>query len=356
MTPKTDPVELLASFRPTNEQLEHDWPADQRAVMRVSIRTNATPTGTVTRFRRPATRGHRKQWSAIVGLVGAAAAALLVVQITQSGSGPEDRTAGGTGAATATTTQTFKLAALERLATAAKNVKALEPGEFRHLVVHEAQGQSVRSTLESWTDYDGNIWRHDTDNPVGVEYWSFPAIEPIFNAPTPRYLATLPTDPGALQTYLLTHVCGSSSRDEAMFVGVADMLRGDFASPALRVAAIQVLQRTPHVTAKSSHDSRGRAALQVDFIDQSIRPGEVQSLFFDPNTSSILEEGLTSPGDKFVGTYDGWSTVSAVPADVLSHAVPGGDKPQTEPPAAPAPCTWDKSPAANASDSAAPHK
>ncbi len=111
-----------------------------------------------------------------------------------------------------------------------------------------------------------------------------------------------------------------------------------------------------HVSAKSTHDSRGRSALEVDFIDQSIRPGEVQSIYFDPKTSSVLEERITDPGETFISAYDGWSTVGAVPADVLAKAVTGGDKPQTEPPAPPIPCTWDKSPAPNASDSAAPHK
>ncbi|MEP7020522.1 MAG: hypothetical protein ABI808_07720 [Pseudonocardiales bacterium] len=336
MTPKTDPMELLAGFRPTAAQLEHEWPADQRAVMREGIRTNTVPTGTVTRFQRPPTRGHHKQWSAIAGLVGAAAAALLAVQIMQPAGNPGPRTGTGT-----THTATGHLAALGKLALAAQatSARALHPGEFRHLITT----QSDRRVLESWTSYDGDVWRHDDNAGAAAtaDYLMFPRTGDSFASASPRYLAGLPSDADNLQSYLLSHVCGSSSRDEAVFVGVGDMLRGDYAPTALRVAAIHVLERTGHITTHQSQDAQGHPALQVDFIDHSIRPGETQSLFFDPNTSALLQEQIKGGGMDFTATYSASSTATGVPADVLAKAVRQEDHADPVPSVTPT-CTWDK--------------
>jgi hypothetical protein len=116
-------------------------------------------------------------------------------------------------------------------------------------------------------------------------------------------------------------------------------LRGGFAPPALRTAAIQVLERLPHVTLSVvTTDSLGRTAQQFDFVDESNRAGAVQSLSFDPATAQIVDEGTTSHGgDPLV--IDGPSgrqvvssdldftsavvlaqAVDQVPADVLDRA------------------------------------
>ena len=63
---------------------------------------------------------------------------------------------------------------------------------------------------------------------------------------------------------------------------------------------LAVLSRTPGVFVhENTVDYLGRKAIRADFVDQQIRPGEIQSLYFDPVTFQFLEErdgSLGSPG------------------------------------------------------------
>jgi hypothetical protein len=220
-------------------------------------------------------------------------------------------------------------------------------GRYWHMVVQEQQHgpgnqPDMTSRLESWVDQDGRLWRHDvrtTGNTQTQDYFEFAPGTYDLNYPSPDYLRTLPTDADALYDFLDAHVSGSASHEEAIFVAVGDMLRGGFAPPALRTAAIQVLERLPHVTLSVvTTDSLGRTVQQFDFVDESNRAGAVQSLSFDPATAQIVDEGTTSHGgDPLV--IDGPSgrqvvssdldftsavvlaqAVDQVPADVLDRA------------------------------------
>ncbi|MDT4936082.1 MAG: hypothetical protein QOK11_3974, partial [Pseudonocardiales bacterium] len=95
--------------------------------------------------------------------------------------------------------------------------------------------------------------------------------------------------PADLDSYLRAHVSGSTSKDEAVFTAVGDMLRGGLAPAHLRAAAIRVLEHTGHVTATSALDTLGRPAIQITFADAASRPGEDQALLFDPER---MPEGL----------------------------------------------------------------
>lgn len=155
-------------------------------------------------------------------------------------------------------------------------------------------------------------------------YYAFPPGEDSINNPSPAFLATLPTDPAALLNYLRAHVHGSSSTDEAVFVAVGDMLSGGFAPPALRAATLRVLERTPHVTVRSGQDSLGRTATVVDFVDESGRPGVVQSLYFDPATARLLQTGRTASDLAYSGTVVSSDVVNSIPAQVLRDASASG--------------------------------
>jgi len=118
--------------------------------------------------------------------------------------------------------------------------------------------------------------------------------------PTRAFFLSLPTDVAALNRYLRSHVGGSSSHDEAVFVVVGDLLRDydALASPKLRAAMVAVLSRTPGVTLhEGDRDFLGRAAVRADFVDQRIRPNEVQSLYFDATTFRYLEERSGTNGE-----------------------------------------------------------
>jgi hypothetical protein len=116
--------------------------------------------------------------------------------------------------------------------------------------------------------------------------------DPNFEDPTLSFFASLPTGADALNEYMRDHVAGSSSRDEAVFVAVGDALRtaDGLASPQLRGAFVAVLSRTAGVVVhEDQRDYLGRPAVRADFVDQRIRPGEIQSLYFDPSTFQLLE-------------------------------------------------------------------
>lgn len=140
------------------------------------------------------------------------------------------------------------------------------------------------------------------------------------NDPSTSFLAGLPTDPAALGSYLRTHVHGSSSRDEAVFVAVRDMLYGGFAPPTLRTAVLRVLENTNHVTAQGGDDPAGQPAVKVSFIDQNTRPGGVQTLYFDPDTARIVQESITAPGLTYLRTVTTTGIVTSVPSSVRHFA------------------------------------
>jgi hypothetical protein len=124
--------------------------------------------------------------------------------------------------------------------------------------------------------------------------------------PTRDYLTGLPTNVDDLTAYLRSHVSGSSSRDEAVFVAVGDALRtGDLlATSDLRAALVGVLARTPGVTVhQDQRDYLDRPATRIDFVDEQTRPDEVQSMYFDPATYQFLEERDGSSGQP--STYNG---------------------------------------------------
>jgi hypothetical protein len=119
------------------------------------------------------------------------------------------------------------------------------------------------------------------------------------------------------------HVTGSTSNDEAVFVGVRDMLHSGLPSPDLRAEAFRVLTGTGHVQVDASaNDALGRPAVEVSFVDEHGRPDEVQSLYFDPKTSRIMEDADVIHGSTFYReiTLDA-SIVDSVPQAVLSCPV-----------------------------------
>jgi hypothetical protein len=325
MTSDLDVLDAVSAFRPTDEQLDREWPAARRAAVLERVRT-AAPDAPI-RFvaRRPQHR--RRRWALATVAVGVAAAAAVAVPLLL----PADAPGGSTNAGAAT---------LEKLAVAAANTPAdlVQPGQFRHLVDREIQNgdQPMQTVHESWTAYDGRIWRKDTllSDFLGrhgvVDYYQFPPGGASVNAPTPQFLASLPTEPGELHRYLKKHVSGSTSRDEAVFVAVGDMLRGGFAPPMLRAAAIRMLEHAGHVTVRQGIDSQGHTAIVVSFRDRVHRPGETDSIYFDPATSAIEEETTTLC--RLPAVPSAATAAAGAPAAVLASSVPSGDEWNSPPP------------------------
>jgi hypothetical protein len=302
----------VAAYRPDDELLDSEWTGRTAVLERVLGADRRPVAGDVLAARRG-----RRRWIAAGAVAAAAAAALVLGLVLPSG------TPGAAPNAAAAT--------LERLAVhaAAAPADLVRPGQFRHLRDKEVQtGSQPHTTLiENWTAFDGTVWSKRIGFPFAGQtaYLKFPVADrgSDFSWPSPQFLGSLPTDVSELRDYLRSHVSGSASKDEAVFVAVGDMLRGGMASPELRAASIRVLERTPHIIASSSTDSLGRPALVITFDDRHARSNETEALLFDPNTSVLLEERQRARNGGsfgFTSTYTGSSTVDAVPAEVLAQA------------------------------------
>lgn len=276
---------------------------------------------------------HRRRIVVATGVLAAAAAAAVVIPSVL----PADAPGGASPAAAA---------ALHRLARMAAHSSLDEAGptQFRHTVESSIQSGvlgegpdkvtgkptvlrgTLTGRLESWTSADGQVWRRDVDTDADgrthIDTYLFAAGDDQTSYPSPHYLASLPTTPGALESYLRSHVSGSMSNDEAVFVAIGDMLRGGFAPPALRSAAIEVLAGLDHVSlGNATHDERNRPAQEFDYIDTSKRPGEVDGLFFDPTGAQIVQETNTAPDWSYTSIVEKADVADAVPAEILRTAV-----------------------------------
>ncbi|WP_375482189.1 hypothetical protein [uncultured Jatrophihabitans sp.] len=274
-----DPVSVVSGYRPTDEQLDDLWPADRRAAV-----FDRAQTATSMRLRwKPATLTGGLAAAAVVAVVAGVA---LVGNATSrtAGHNPEaNHPSPASSPAVSPTRNQFVL-----LAARARVAPALVTGGYWHVVRHDTEDGGT-AVQESWTDGRGRVWRRDTEHDGSVSYLLFAPGTGDFEDPTPRTLSHLPTDPVALERTLRAHVSGSTSTDEAVFDYVQTIVGSGWASPDLRAAALTVLQHTGRVTTSTTTDSLGRPAVRADFVDPTYRPGEKESLYFDPHSTELLE-------------------------------------------------------------------
>ena len=301
-------IDTVAAFRPSGETLDALWQStDHEAVLDHVL--SANPNALPVRNRR---HGRRLVAYGLPALAAGAAAAVAIPLVTPSGEPGEASPAAA--------------AELSRLAQVAASTPGptAGPGQFLHLLVEEHQdgrlGVNGDGTarpvdtvvLESWTAYDGTIWRRDTNNPGPVDYYEFPPGGNDTAAPSPSYLTSLPTDPAELENLLRHNPDEPNGSDGAVFTAVGDLLRGGFAPAALRTALVEVLTRLPEVSlGTATTDALGRPAVQFTMAGQG-------SLFFDPATAQIVEE--TDPSMQFASVVKTADVTDAVPAVVLNNA------------------------------------
>jgi hypothetical protein len=321
-----DVLNGLVALRPDATTIDRAWtPQQQSDTLAAVLAQGQGPAARDHRLTRPP-RHVRRRRLAIGAMILAVAAAAVSLQVVLPRSSP-----GG-----ATPAAAEALEGLAITAAASDPVDAAGPGQFRHLVVQtwqaampDRQVPETWQTFESWTASDGRSWRHNyghesTGHKIDQTLAFAPGGDQTFSA-SPAFLAGLPTDAGRLRHYLRSHASGSSSRDEAVFVAVGDLLRTGLAPPKLRVAAIRVLERTPHVTIGTTHaDALGRSVIRFDFVDNGKRTNEIQSLLFDSTTAALAEE-IESYGSGqpwFTSTLVRSGVTSSVPAQILAHAQP----------------------------------
>jgi hypothetical protein len=143
-----------------------------------------------------------------------------------------------------------------------------------------------------------------------------PPAQPDLNAPTFRYLTTLPTDPDLLllKIYQQTWGHGTNPQQEA-FATIGDLIRESVVPPDLAVALYHAAARIPGVTVvDDSVDALGRHGIAVARTDG----GDREEWIFDRNTLQFRgERDVTADGS--VG-----GSTAVVSRAVVDHA---GDLP-----------------------------
>lgn len=312
----TDTMDRLRDLAPDPRDLTERWSASAQADLARQITAGERDT---TRLRhRPTAVVRRPRRRLVIAALVAAAAALALPAVLPSG------TPGSASPAAA--------AELNRLAQVAADTPTdrLGPNQFVLTVTDSRQvgvGENpelgavvLDQRSEDWTAYDGSLWsRRTTPGDASPEIY---VAEPQPASGT-EHFASLPTDPESLLEYLRGHVSGSSSRDEAVFLAVSDLLADPTAPAPLRSAAAVALARTDHVSlGATTRDKLGREVSRFDFIDESIRPDMVQSVFVDRATAQAVGTKTTQPGVSYASTLISAEVVDAVPVDVVRDACP----------------------------------
>ncbi|WLW53049.1 CU044_5270 family protein [Streptomyces sp. YU58] len=149
------------------------------------------------------------------------------------------------------------------------------------------------------------------------------SVDEPLDKPTPgipsntdyRHLQTLPTDPDKMFTWLNSVSEGSSSKDEANFVLVGDLLRESLMPPAQAAALYRAAARISGVfVVDDTVDAAGRHGVAVARIDD----GERHELIFDKRTKEFLGEREVAVEDLSWGFKKGQVTARTA---ILERAV-----------------------------------
>ena len=286
---ETDVDDLLRRLQPPTESASGWDETTQHAVL-ATILAEDRPTTT------PSTRSRQVR----LGLVACAAATVpLAFSIGLPSHAP-----GGPSPASA----------LDRLATiAGVSGPAIGPGQYLHRtyttdVPYVAgvpmtpgavrHGDRAVSGEESWSEQT-RVWVRSTGQ------GGHPCLEVVplhGNVAEGRYdvasadqLATLPTDPGRLASYIDEHPDGGNRGTVNRYAAVTDLLWSGIATPELRSAALNVLAQTPGLSGdEHTTDDRDRPAIRIDYDDTN----GTDSVWFNSVTAQIIERaGPTEGGD-----------------------------------------------------------
>ena len=206
-------------------------------------------------------------------------------------------------------------AELSRLAEifAASPFDDVTPGHFLHRVLDIKQGPAALDhlVLESWTAYDGTLWRRDVNNGPPLSYFEVPATAAKLS---PAALAQLRSDPRALDKYL-------PQGGAAIFERVQDLMIDGTAPLALRAGLFERLKATPGVDiGPATTDVLGRPVVEFDYNHNGHNDGSagIESLYFDPSTAELVQY-TDRPA---AGAPDAYSYTAIVSAEQVVDSVP----------------------------------
>ncbi|MEU6220199.1 CU044_5270 family protein [Streptomyces sp. NPDC047022] len=221
---------------------------------------------------------------------------------------------------------------LDRIATVAadKPLSTVRDDQYVYIksleafVVPEGHAPAgARRTLEKphprqvWMSVDGSrpgLLRGEGCPPGGTSLGTNP--HPYLNAPTYRYLESLPTDPGLLLKKIYKDTKGAGpSPDEEAFITIGDALREQIAPPEVSAALYRAAAKIPGVTVVDDVvDAAGRHGIAVAFLQAG---GERTEWIFDKKTLALLGERSVMTKNT-AGTKAGQVTVTIA---ILDRAI-----------------------------------
>ncbi|WP_323447032.1 CU044_5270 family protein [Streptomyces yaizuensis] len=149
---------------------------------------------------------------------------------------------------------------------------------------------------------------HVVDGPGATPRPVHPRPErPSVTAPTHRYVASLPTDPGALLRLIREETRGQGQHpDQRAFTAIGELLTETWAPPEVSAALYRAAARIPGVTViPSATDASGRTGVAV----ARTAYGQQTQWIFDRTTYAFLgertvltESGAAGPAGTVVGT------------------------------------------------------
>jgi hypothetical protein len=261
---------------------------------------------------------------ALLGVAAAVAAAALTVSLlpgsTAHGTRPGAVLASPPASGPAELTAAYVLNHAASAA-AASSRPVPRPGQFIYVssVTTYVSTEVTRSGAKSWLyKTSRQIWQSVTGRRAGIlqivqrgnvklpwgpvppvvsgnpaDWTSLPPSSCPGAAPargTYAFLASLPTDPGRLRTWIYQHLNGGNGSDAQAWNDIGDMLREMLVPPKLAAALYRVAATIPGATVvPHATNAVGRAGVAVS------RSGA--ALIFDPKTYQLIGEGavLTKP-------------------------------------------------------------
>jgi hypothetical protein len=220
-------------------------------------------------------------------------------------------------------------AALDRLATiAGATGPAIGPGQYLHRtyitdVPYIAglpmtpgavrRGDRAVSDEESWSGRT-RVWVRSTGPDarpcLDVVSLRGHVADGRYDVASASQLATLPTAPTQLATYIDEHPDGGNRGTSNTYAAATDLLWSGIATPQLRSAALNVLAQTPGLGGdEHTTDDRGRPAIRIDHDAD----GATQSVWFDPMTAQIVETAGPTEGGDGSTTLTGSNVTDSLP-------------------------------------------
>ncbi|MDX2565317.1 CU044_5270 family protein [Streptomyces sp. TX20-6-3] len=192
---------------------------------------------------------------------------------------------------------------LDRIATVAASKTAPVVGDDQYIRITSTvaysrqtdQGPVMRlgklHQRQVWLSADGS--RHGLLRERGEEcrleaQRADPGTEPSLNAPTHRYLESLPTSPDTLLKKIYDETKGGGSGpDQEAFVTIGDLLREQFTPPKISAALYKAAAKIPGVTVvNDAADAAGRHGVAI----ARAHNGERTEWIFDTRTLEFLGE------------------------------------------------------------------